>query len=108
MNITKAKGVLIALKFLYIDLFVIIPVAVSSELLETIRCCDTDRHVISGSDTPLSDDTPQETDGEPCVKECPCQYHRPDHHYKRSPVLGIFLGTEPALVSAVTFTWWEE
>jgi len=43
VNITKDKGVLIALKFLYIDLFVIIPVAVSSELLETIQYRDTDR-----------------------------------------------------------------
>lgn len=70
-----------------------------------MECCGIDRHVISGSDAPLSHDTPQETNCEPCVEECSREYYRPDHHYERSPVLGILLGAEPALVSAVTFTW---
>jgi hypothetical protein len=57
-------------KFLYIDLFVIIPVAVSSEFLEILLYCDIDGHLlISGPHASLSHDTPQKAHGEPCVKE---------------------------------------
>ena len=86
---------------MYIDLFVIIPVAVSSECLEILQYCDIDGRLISGPHTPLSHGTPQKTHSEPCVKERPCEHHRPDYHYKRNTILGIFLGAAPTLVCVI-------
>jgi hypothetical protein len=58
--------------------------------------------LISGPHTAVSYDTPQKTHGEPCVKECSCEHYRPNYHYKRDTILGIFLGAAPTLVCAIT------
>jgi len=66
---------------------------------------DGDRRLRSGPHTPLSHDTSQETHRESGVEECPCEHHRTDHYYKRSTVLGVFLGAGPTLVCVIT---WEQ
>ena len=64
-----------------------------------------DRHLRSGPHTPLSHDTPQETHRESGVEERPCEHHRTDRYYKRSTVLGVFLGAGPTMVCVIT---WEQ
>jgi hypothetical protein len=88
---------------LYIDLFVIIPIAISSESLEVLSDnAMLTGHLHSGPHAPLSHDTPQETHCEPCIEECPCEHHRTDRYYKRRAVLGVFLGAGSALVRVTT------
>jgi len=84
-------------QFLYIDLFIIIPIAVTSEFLVLwlLTCAEWS----SGTDVAFSQDSPQETDGEPCVEEGAGEHYRTDCDYHWIPGVGILLGATTAMVS---------
>ena len=71
--------------------------------MEFLRYRDGDGDLRSGPHTPLSYNTSQTTHCEPCIEERPFQHHRPDHHYKRSAILGVFLGAGPTLVRVTSW-----
>jgi hypothetical protein len=82
---------------LYIDLFVIIPIAVASEWchhkgMRIWLTCD------SGPDIAVPQNSPETADCESRVQEGPHKYHRSDRHQLCVPDIGIRLGPPAALV----------
>ena len=53
----------------------------------------------SGTYASVSTDSPEATNGEPCVEEGSREHHRPDSNYKCCSILGFLLGPFTVLVS---------
>ena len=85
-------------QFLYIDLFIIIPVAVSSK---SPRCEPRSLLIcpISGSDAPFPENLSQATDRQSCVEESSGQFIWTGCYYKWSTTVHIYLGSTSRMVS---------
>lgn len=89
-------------QFLYIDLFVIIPIAVASELCHTHPCwMRALAEFDSGTDPALSKDPPKAPYCIARLKEGVDQYHWADCHQFAGTDAGVCLGSAAAVVSAI-------
>lgn len=87
------------IQFLYIDLFIIIPIAVTSEC----QSCQNEKRdvnlmVLSGSNVAISSNSSQTTCGKLGVKESFVKHHWPDYHNERSTNMGVLLGPRTRVV----------
>jgi hypothetical protein len=84
-------------RFLYIDLFVIIPVAVASNIT-AFRSPSMLTSFVSGSHSTLPENTPKAADCELGVEEGLDEYHRADCDQRGYSDLRLYLGSQAALV----------
>jgi hypothetical protein len=80
-------------RFLYIDLFIIIPIAIASKLGIHRTCENQANHVLySGKDFALSPNRAEKTDVQSGIQKGVDQYHWSDTHQLLNPNLCFLLG----------------
>ena len=86
-------------QFLYIDLFIIIPIAVTSKNTSTAHstCVDC---TSSGTHPPLSSYIPQRPNCKPCIQKGAIEHNRTSHYHWWRAILGVLLGPITGLVSS--------
>jgi hypothetical protein len=90
-----------SLRFLYIDLFIIIPIAIAStfEFIGEASPMSNTSFSRSGKNLALSPNRPQKTDVKSGFQKGVDQYHRSDTHQLLHPNLRVLLGQGAEMVS---------
>lgn len=85
-------------QFLYIDLFIIIPIAVTSELNHFKVISDKSYHCFSGPDITVSANPSEASDSKFGIEKGACKHYRTNHTYKRLSTVGFPLGEDAIMV----------